>query len=104
MKAFRWGHFWAQWGIVPRLMAGVGFAILLGGGVQTYLHLVDGAVEHSARHRREHAETLQFLAPLVADQAILGGYDTIEQLLRTQVTKGDLARVTWTDRAGKKIS
>ena len=44
MKFLRWMHFWSSWGIVPRLMAAVGIAILLGGGIQTYLLLVEGVM------------------------------------------------------------
>jgi hypothetical protein len=95
-------QFWAKWGLVSRLMLAVGLAIVAGGGVQTYLLLAEGAAEHSARLQREMTETLTFLAPLVADQAILGEYAAISQLLRNQVKKGEVDRLEWTDKAGKK--
>jgi PAS domain-containing protein len=103
MKILRLLHFWSGWGIVPRLMAAVGIAILLGGGIQTYLLLVEGAAEHSSRHQRYMRETLEFLAPLVADQAILGEYAAINQLLNTQVRKGELDRLEWIDKGGKNL-
>ena len=103
MKLLRILHFWSRWGIVPRLMAAVGIAILLGGGIQTYLLLVEGAAEHSSRHQRYMKETLEFLAPLVADQAILGEYAAINQLLNTQVRKGELDRLEWIDKGGKNL-
>src|SRR5688500_7508553 len=95
-------QFWAGWGLVSRLMLAVGLAIVAGGGVQTYLLLAEGAAEHSARLQREMTETLTFLAPLVADQAILGEYAAINQLLRNQVKKGEIDSLVWTDKAGKK--
>jgi len=103
MKILRLIQFWSAWGIVPRLMAAVGIAILLGGGIQTYLLLVEGAAEHSSRHQRYMRETLEFLAPLVADQAILGEYAAISQLLNTQVRKGELDRLEWIDKGGKNL-
>ena len=84
-------------------MAAVGFAILVGGGIQTYLLLVEGAAEASARHRRENSETLEFMAPLVADQAILGDYEAIRQLLKAQVKPKETDRYEWTDSSGRKV-
>src|SRR5688500_182791 len=103
MKNMRWFQFWANWGLVSRLMLAVGLAIMVGGGVQTYLLLVEGATEHSARLQREMTETLTFLMPLIADQAILGEYAAISQLLRNQVRKGEIDSFQWTDKDGKKI-
>src|SRR5919199_6770316 len=103
VENMRWVQFWAKWGLVSRLMLAVGLAIITGGGVQAYLLLVEGAAEHSARLQREVTETLTFLAPLVADQAILGEYAVISQLLKTQVKKGEVERFVWTDKDGKKI-
>jgi signal transduction histidine kinase len=94
---------WSKWGLIPRLMAAVGFAILFGGMIQNYLLAVEGATEHSARQQREVKETLEFLAPLVADQAVLGDYAAIHQLLNNQVRKLDIAELTWTDEKGRKL-
>ncbi|HUQ76675.1 MAG TPA: response regulator [Burkholderiales bacterium] len=90
-------------GLISRLMLAVGVAIVAGGGVQTALLLAEGAAEHSARLRVVQKETLVFLAPLVADQALLGDYAAIDQLLNQQVKKGEVDSFTWTDRDGKRI-
>src|SRR5687767_8658195 len=103
MKKMRWLQFWMGWGLVSRLMLAVGLAIAAGGGVQTYLLLGEGAAEHSARLRREQNESLIFLAPLIADQAILGEYAAINQLLKNQVRKGEIDTIQWTDRDGKRL-
>ena len=95
--------FWSNWGLVPRLMFAVGLAIIAGGNVQTFLFVADGAAEHSLRLKRELTETLTFLAPLVADQALVGDYAAIEQLLKKQVTKSEMDRFEWTDTQGRKI-
>jgi PAS domain S-box-containing protein len=100
MRAFR---FWKDWGLVSRLMLAVGIAIVTGGGVQTALLVAEGATEHSARLTREQTETLAFLAPLVADQALVGDYAAIGQLLKNQVKKGEVDRFAWTDRDGKTL-
>jgi two-component system, sensor histidine kinase and response regulator len=100
MRAFR---FWKGWGLISRLMLAVGVAIVAGGGVQTGLLLAEGAAEHSARLLREQTETLAFLAPLVADQALVGDYEAISQLLKQQVKRAQVDRFEWTDRDGKTL-
>jgi PAS domain S-box-containing protein len=96
-------RFWKDWGLISRLMLAVGVAIIAAGGVQTALLLAEGAAEHSARLKREQKETLLFIAPLVADQAIVGDYEAISQLLRQQVRRGEVDRFSWTDREGKTL-
>ncbi|MFL6572061.1 MAG: PAS domain S-box protein, partial [Burkholderiales bacterium] len=96
-------QFWKNWGLIPRLMLAVGIAIVAAGGVQTALLVAEGAAEHSARLGREQKETLAFIAPLVADQALVGEYAAIEQLLKNQVRRGEVDRFTWIDKEGKRI-
>ena len=89
MKNVRVFRFWKNWGLIPRLMLAVGVAIVAAGGVQTALLVAEGRAEHSARLLREQNEALSFLAPLVADQALVGEYAAISQLLQNQVKKGE---------------
>src|SRR5882672_1213546 len=103
MSNTRGNRFWKDWGLVSRLMLAVGIAIITGGGVQTALLVAEGAGEHSARLLREQKETLAFLAPLVADQALVGDYEAISQLLKNQVKKGEVDRFAWTDKDGKTL-
>src|SRR5947208_13418092 len=103
MKNTRVFRFLKNLGLISRLMIAVGIAIVAGGGVQTALLLAEGRAEHSARLLREQKEILTFLAPLVADQALVGEYEAISQLLKSQVKRGEVDKFTWTDRDGKKI-
>ena len=72
MKNMRVFRFWRNWGLISRLMLAVGASIVAAGGVQTALLVAEGRAEHSARLLREQTESLVFLAPLVADQALVG--------------------------------
>src|SRR3954454_11506318 len=103
MNNIRVFRFWQDWGLISRLMLAVGVAIVVGGGVQTALLLAEGRAEHSARLQREQKEMLVFLAPLVADQALVGEYEAISQLLKNQVRRGEVDRFKWTDRDGKTL-
>ena len=95
--------FWKDWGLVSRLMLAVGIAIVTGGSVQTFLFIAEGATENSARLKRELSETLSFIAPLIADQALVGEYAAIDQLVKKQVTKGELDLIEWVDKEGRKL-
>ena len=101
MRLFK---FWASWGIVSRMMLAVGIAFVAGGSIQTFLFIADGASEHSSRLKRELTETLSFIAPLIADQALVGEYAAIGQLVKKQVTKGELDFFEWADKDGRKIT
>ena len=103
MKNARVLRFWRNWGLISRLMLAVGVAIVTGGGVQTALLVAEGRADHSARLLREQTEALTFLAPLVADQALVGEYAAINQLLKNQVKKGEIAGLAWTDKDGKTL-
>ena len=43
MTKVRFPNLWWKWGLIPRLMAAVGFAILVGGVTQNYLLALEGA-------------------------------------------------------------
>src|SRR5437879_12339329 len=103
MKNMRVFRFLKNLGLISRLMIAVGVAIVAGGGVQTVLLVAEGAAEHSARLLREQKETLLFLAPLVADQALVGDYAATPQLLKNHVKKGQLARSPWTGQDGRTV-
>src|SRR5262245_14103162 len=103
MKNMRVFRFWRNWGLISRLMLAVGVAIVAAGGVQTALLVAEGRSDHSARLLREQTEALVFLAPLVADQALIGEYAAIGQLLKNQVKKGEIAELSWTDKDGKTL-
>src|ERR1700694_5507638 len=103
MESMRVFRFWKDLGLISRLMLAVGVAIIAGGGVQTALLVAEGAGEHFARLLREQRETLTFMAPLVADQALVGDYAAIGQLLTNQVKKGEVDRFAWTDKDGKTL-
>src|SRR3954466_16290378 len=96
-------RFWKNLGLISRLMLAVGIAIIAGGGVQTALLVAEGAAEHSARLLVYQKETLTFLATTIADQALVGDYAAISQLLNQQVKKGGADIFAWTDREGKHL-
>ena len=99
----RWYEFWSDWGLVARLMFAVGIAVVAGGLMQAALLLVEGAKENNVRLEREMTEVLKYLAPIVADQALVGDYAAIEQILKKQANRTEIERLWWTDKAGRTL-
>ena len=94
-----WYAFWAEWGLVARLMVAVGTAVVVGGVMQSALLVIEGASDHNVRLQRDMTEVLNYLAPIVADQALTGDYAAIEQTLKKQVTRTEIQRLWWSDPA-----
>ena len=84
--------FWSDWGVVSRLMVAVGFAVVAGGFMQSALLVIEGGSDNTARLQREVGEVLNYLAPVVADQALVGDYAAIEQILKKQVSRSEVER------------
>ena len=100
----KWYEVWTEWGLVARLMVAVGFAVVAGGFIQTGLLVIEGASENNARLDRDMIEVLNYLAPSVADQALVGDYAAIEQTLKKQVTRTEVLRLWWIDNEGRTLS
>ncbi len=99
-----WYEFWRDWGLVSRLMVAVGFAVLAGGVMQSVLLVVEGAAENEARLKRELGENLAYMAPGIADQALVGDYAAIDQLLKKQVLRAEIRSLRWVDPSGRALS
>ncbi len=99
----RWFEFWAEWGLVARLMTAVGVAVVAGGVLQSALLVVEGASDNTARLQRDMTELLNYLAPVVADHALVGDYAAIDQILKKQVLRLEVDSLWWTDSAGRTL-
>ena len=98
-------NFWAQWGLLGRLLSTVGLCILLGFGVQVYLSLDTSIEGQQQRHQQEMEEIMGVLSTLIAEQAIIGDYATIKQFLSSQVKKRqDVHKIVWDDGEGGLVS
>ena len=96
---------WERWGLLVRLLSTVGLCILLGFGVQVYLSLNTSVQEQGQRHQQEVEELIGVLSTLIIEQAIIGDYATIKQILSSQVKKRqDVQVLTWNDGEGGLVS
>ncbi|MDH5516882.1 MAG: ATP-binding protein [Gammaproteobacteria bacterium] len=97
--------FWAARGLQQRLLLTVGLCILFGFSVQVYLSLNTSVHEQRQRHQQEIEELIGVLSTVIAEQAIIGDYATINQLLSSQVKKRqDIKTISWDDGEGGLVS
>jgi PAS domain-containing protein len=94
---------WEGLNLSARLMLGSGAALLVASAVLLYT-IVETDAE---RQRRELVEKLenevQFVVPAIAEQAVIGDYALIEQMLKARVDLSFIARAGWADSMGSAV-
>jgi diguanylate cyclase (GGDEF)-like protein/PAS domain S-box-containing protein len=98
-------RFWSHLGLLKRLVVALGLLILVGATMEMVLMVRNGAAAYRTQHREQARELSQFLAPLLAEQIVVGDYATIRQLLTTQVEdRIHVERLDWIGANGKVLS
>ena len=97
-------RFWSDLGLQTRLVTTLGVLFLIAAGLQTHLSIRDAATAAHAHLAKEAQELLPLLAPLIAEQAVIGDYATIRQMLKAQVDhRVAIDRIVWTDMRGMAL-
>jgi diguanylate cyclase (GGDEF)-like protein/PAS domain S-box-containing protein len=87
---------WGRVGLLPRLVLSVVLVILAAASVRTYLLVVDESAYMNDHLQSELHETWHSLAPLLAEQAVIGDFSRIQYLLDSQVReREDIRRIEW---------
>jgi PAS domain S-box-containing protein len=95
---------WIDSGLLTRLVSAMGFVFLLGAVIHTHFTIRSGAASYEARHRAELREVIEALAPIIAEQAVIGDYATIRQIMDAAVRRRtNIDRVVWRDRGGREL-
>jgi diguanylate cyclase (GGDEF)-like protein/PAS domain S-box-containing protein len=98
-------RFWSRLGLLKRLVVALGLLILVVATTEMYLMVRNGGVAYRTQHMEQARELSQFLVPLLAEQAVIGDYATIRQLLAQQVEdRIHVKRIDWTSANGKVLS
>jgi diguanylate cyclase (GGDEF)-like protein/PAS domain S-box-containing protein len=99
----RLGRLWEELNLSARLMIGSGIALSLASTALLY-SIVANDLD---RNRRQLAEKLrdeiEFMVPAIAEQAVIGDYSLIEQMLKSRVDQPIIARAGWTDTMGNPV-
>ncbi len=97
------GRMWGSLNLSARLMTGSGVAITLCSAALLYTVVLND-VERNRRDLREKINyELEFIAPAIAEQAVIGDYAFISQMLNTRVEQRDIAKASWIDTMGNPL-
>jgi len=94
---------WEKLTLSERLVISSGLALAMASACLLYT-IVASDIE---RDRRQLAEKLgdeiEFIVPAIAEQAVIGDYSLIEQMLKARVEHPLIARAGWVDSFGNRV-
>lgn len=94
---------WARLNLSARLMIGSGVALALVSSALLY-SIVANDIERNRRQLAEKlSDELAFIVPAIAEQAVIGDYSLIEQMLKARVEQPIIARAGWIDAMGNPV-
>ncbi|MGE5526929.1 MAG: EAL domain-containing protein [Rhodospirillaceae bacterium] len=94
---------WGNLNLSARLMTGSGIALTLSSAALLYTVVLND-VERNRRDLREKIKyELEFIAPAIAEQAVIGDYSFISQMLNARVEQRDIAKAGWVDSMGNPL-
>lgn len=94
---------WERLNLSARLMLGSGAALFLCSAALLYT-ILETDVGRQRRDLREKLQNeLEFIAPVIAEQAVIGDYALIEQMLKARVELSFIARAGWADAMGSAV-
>jgi len=97
------GRIWRDLNLSARLMTGSGVALTLSSAALLY-SVVLNDVERNRRELHEKIRyEIEFIAPAIAEQAVIGDYSFISQMLNSRVEQRDIAKAGWVDSMGNPL-
>lgn len=103
MKRLPCGQCWTRLSLVSRLMIVAALAMLLGGTSLLYITVRSMAESYHAELAEQLNDGLDSLAIVLGEQAVVGDYATIQQMLDGRVKRRNVSLVGWTDADGKSL-
>lgn len=89
--------------LVSRLMLVAAFAMLLGGSALLYATVTKMTNSYHAELSEQLNDGLDSLVIALGEQAVLGDYATIQQILDARAKRRNIALASWVDTSGKAI-
>jgi PAS domain S-box-containing protein len=96
-------YWWKRRSLTLRLLVSAGLALFLSGSMLLYT-TVQNAVDYERQNMLDRlGDELKSFAPLLAEQAVIGDYATIEQMLKVRAGRKSVDQAVWTDSSGQSI-
>ncbi|HUW50525.1 MAG TPA: PAS domain S-box protein [Sulfuricella sp.] len=103
MKKLSCVRCWGRLSLASRVLLVAMLAILLGGPALLYVTVRNSADSHNAELAEQLDDALGSLVIVLGEQAVVGDYATIQQILDLRVKRRNTALITWTDSSGKTL-
>lgn len=95
---------WRDVGLMRRILAPIALTILLGSAIQSYFEVRSGSNEARLRLAQEAQQLLEILAPVVAENVVVGDYATLKERLDRQVqVQAEVTRIVWRTPGGEFV-
>ncbi len=97
--------FWSRLSLLKRLLLALGLLILVGAALEMYFVVRNGAAAYRSQQAEQARELSRFLAPMLAEQVVVGDYATIRQMLAAQVDdRAHVQHIKWIGANDKELS
>lgn len=103
MKGLPCGQCWTWLSLASRLMIVAALAMLLGGATLLYITVRSMADSYHAELAEQLNEGLDSLTIVLGEQAVVGDYATIQQILDGRVKRKNVSLAGWADADGKSL-
>lgn len=103
MKRLPCGQCWTRLSLASRLMIVAALAMLLGGTALLYITVRSMAESYHAELAEQLNDGLDSLTVVLGEQAVVGDYATIQQMLDGRVKRRNVSLVGWADADGKSL-
>jgi diguanylate cyclase (GGDEF)-like protein/PAS domain S-box-containing protein len=96
--------FWSRMSFVARLGVSAGFALAVAGAAMLYSSIKSDSAWHQRNLSAQGENEVEFLLPAVSEQAVIGDFSTIQQILTARLKRDNIAGLRFVDSGGAVLS
>jgi diguanylate cyclase (GGDEF)-like protein/PAS domain S-box-containing protein len=96
-------HLWARLSFISRLSVSAGLALIIAGTVMLYSSIKTDSAWHQEQLAHQAESELELLTPALAEQAVVGDFSTIIQMLETRVGRDNIDSLRFVDHKGNLL-
>jgi diguanylate cyclase (GGDEF)-like protein/PAS domain S-box-containing protein len=96
-------HLWARLSFISRLSVSAGLALIIAGTVLLYSSIKTDSAWHQEQLANQAESELGFLTPALAEQAVVGDFSTMAQMLEAQVRRDNIDSLHFADLRGNLL-
>ncbi|MDP2878960.1 MAG: EAL domain-containing protein [Sulfuricella sp.] len=96
-------HLWARLSFISRLGVSTGLALIVAGAVMLYSSVKTDSAWHQEQLAAQAESELASLAPALAEQAVIGDFSTMTQMLEARAKRDNIYSLRFVDRKGNAL-